>query len=107
MRSRTAWRIQGKPEDRRTVIGQKSASSASPRPGWLAASAIYLFVAAVILRTLALAPIRPRLPIYLALELLYLVFLSLMLWKPAGQPALRLLYFLCRPWSYSGCRRCG
>ena len=78
------------------MTGQRSISppSTSPRPGWLAASAIYLFFAAVVLRTLALAPIRPRLPIYMALELLYLVLLSVMLWRPARQPALRQLYFL-------------
>lgn len=76
------------------MSGQSSNPSPSPRPGWLAASAIYLFFAAVVLRTLANAPIRPRLPIYLALELLYLVVLSLMLWRPARQPWLRQLYFL-------------
>jgi signal transduction histidine kinase len=76
------------------MSGQRYNPSPSPRPGWLAASAIYLFFAAVVLRTLALAPIRSRLPIYLALELLYLVLLSLMLWRPARQPLLRQGYFL-------------
>jgi signal transduction histidine kinase len=73
---------------------QNPPSPSSPRPGWLAASAIYLFYAAVVLRTLALQVVRPRLPIYLALEGLYLVLFSVMLWRPGGQPALRQGYFL-------------
>jgi signal transduction histidine kinase len=73
---------------------QRPASSPSHRPGWLDASAVYLFYVAVVLRTIANAAIRPRLPIYLALELLYLMLLSLMLWRPAWKPAPRWLYFL-------------
>ena len=65
----------------------------SPRPGWQAAGALYLFFAAVVLRTLAHEGIRPRLPIYLALELLYLAVLSAMLWRPARRPAACHLYF--------------
>jgi signal transduction histidine kinase len=76
------------------MSGHSPASPPSPRPGWLAASAIYLFYLAVVLRTLALQPIRARLPFYLARELFYLVVLSLMLWRPARQPALRLGYFI-------------
>jgi signal transduction histidine kinase len=64
------------------------------RPGWLAAGAVYLFYAAVVLRTVALEAIRPRLPIYLAVEFLYLVILSAMLWRPTRQLDLRQLYFL-------------
>ena len=75
------------------MAGQNFSNSA-PRPGWLATSAVYLFFAAVVLRTIALGPIRPRLPIYLALEILYLVILSVMLWSPARRPVLRQLYFL-------------
>jgi signal transduction histidine kinase len=74
--------------------GQSPASRALPRPGWLAASAIYLLYVAVLLRTLALQPIRERLLLYLALEFLYLLVLSLMLWRPAWQPNLRLGYFI-------------
>ncbi len=69
-------------------------SPSSPRPGWLAAGAIYLFYAAVLLRTIGFETIRPRLPIYLALELLYLAVLSAMLWRPVQRPAARQLYFL-------------
>ena len=73
---------------------QNVPNSSSHRPGWLAASAVYLFYAAVVLRTVSLEAIRPRLPIFLALEFLYLVVLSLMLWKPARRPVLRQAYFL-------------
>ena len=66
----------------------------SSRPGWLAASAVYLFYAAVVLRTLALQAIWPRLPVYLALEFLYLLLFSVMLWQPLKRPSLRHGYFL-------------
>ncbi len=66
----------------------------SPRPGWLAASAVYMFYIAVVLRTLAFDVIRPRLPVYVALELLYLVVFSVMLWRPVQRMTLRQLYFL-------------
>ncbi len=71
-----------------------SLTEPSPRPGWLAASAVYLFYAAVVLRTMALEAIRPRLPVYLALELLYLVLFSVMLWRPPQRSRLRQTYFL-------------
>jgi signal transduction histidine kinase len=76
------------------VSGQNPASDLSPRPRWLAASAVYLFYVAVVLRTLALQVIRPSLTTYLALEGLYLALFSVMLWRPGGQPALRQGYFL-------------
>jgi signal transduction histidine kinase len=66
----------------------------SPRPGWQAAGALYLFFAAVVLRTLAHEGIRSRLPIYLALELAFLILFTVMLWRPARQPLARQLYFL-------------
>ena len=66
----------------------------SPRPGWLAASAVYLFYAAVVLRTLALQAIWPRLPVFLALEFLSLLLFSVMLWRPVQRPGLRHVYFL-------------
>jgi hypothetical protein len=67
---------------------------ASPRPSWQAAGALYLFYAAVVLRTLAHEGIRPRLPIYLVLEFAYLLLFTAMLWYPARQPLVRHLYFL-------------
>jgi signal transduction histidine kinase len=76
------------------VFRQNVPVLSSPRPGWLAASAVYLFYAAVVLRTMALEAIRPHLPNYLVLESLYLVLLSVMLWRPARRLALRQLYFL-------------
>ena len=69
-------------------------SPSSPRPGWLAAGAVYLFCAAVLLRTVAFDAIRPRLLTYLALELLYLAALSAMLWRPVQRPAACHLYFV-------------
>jgi signal transduction histidine kinase len=76
------------------VSGQNPPSDSSPRPGWLAAGAVYLFYGAVLLRTLALQAIRPRLPLYLVLEGLYLILFSVMLWRPVRRPALRHGYFL-------------
>ena len=67
---------------------------ASPRPSWQAAGALYLFYAAVVLRTLAHEGIRARLPIYLGLEFAYLILFTAMLWQPARRPLVRHLYFL-------------
>lgn len=89
-----AWQIQRDQRERINVSTKSPSASLSSRPGWLAAGALYLFYAAVLINTIGLAPIRPRLPLYLALEFLYLVFFSMMLWRPARQPSLRLLYFL-------------
>src|SRR5512135_1325223 len=94
MPSKTAWQTRRKHRGRCCVSGQSIASTYAPRPGWLAASAVYLFYIAVVLRTLANEAIRSRLPIYLALELFYLVLLSLMLWRPVRKPTPRWLYFL-------------
>ncbi len=71
-----------------------SLSQPSSRPGWLAASAVYLCYAAVVLRTLALQAVWPRLPFYLALELFYLLLFSVMLWQPTRWLSLRQTYFL-------------
>jgi signal transduction histidine kinase len=65
-----------------------------PRPGWWAAAALYLFYAAVLLRTLGFDKVRPRLPIYVALELAYLLLFTMVLWWPPRRPLLRHLYFL-------------
>ena len=56
--------------------------------------AVYFFYAAVVVRTLALEVIRPRLPIYLALEFLYLVLFTLVLWRPLRRRAWQHLYFI-------------
>ncbi len=52
------------------------------RPSWFIRAGAYLVYLAVVIRTLANANIRAALPAYLAIELLYLVLFSLMLWRP-------------------------
>jgi signal transduction histidine kinase len=64
------------------------------RPGKLVVAAVYVLYAAVVIRTLANQNIRPRLPIYLALEFLYLVLFTLALWLPIRQSVMRHLYFV-------------
>jgi signal transduction histidine kinase len=48
----------------------------------LIAVMVYLIYAAVVIRTLTNGNVRPRLPIYLTLEFLYLLLLTLALWRP-------------------------
>jgi signal transduction histidine kinase len=57
-------------------------------------AAVYFFYAAVVIRTLALEVIRPRLPVYLAFELLYVVFFTFVLRRPFKQPIWQHLYFI-------------
>ena len=64
------------------------------RPGIIALVAVYFFYAAVVVRTLALEVIRPRLPIYLVLEFLYLVLFTLIIWRPFRRRAWQHLYFI-------------
>ena len=64
------------------------------RPGPIALLSVFIFYAAVVLRTLALAVIRPRLPIYLGLEFLYLALFALMLLRPLQLQVWRHLYFI-------------
>ena len=61
---------------------QQSGSTVS-HPAWFILAGAYLVYAAVVLRTLANPNIRSLLPAYLALEFLYLILFSLMLWRPA------------------------
>jgi signal transduction histidine kinase len=49
--------------------------------GWVAVIAVYLAFAAVFTRTLATAGLRPILPRYLSLELVYILLFTLVLWK--------------------------
>ncbi len=69
-------------------------ATSDSRPGKLVDAAIYLLFAAVVIRTLANQNIRLRLPIYLALEFLYLASFTLALWRPIRQPLIRHLYFI-------------
>jgi len=61
---------------------QRDSSTAPLKPGWIGATAIYLAYAAVVARTLTLEVIRPLLPWYLELELLYIILFTALLWKP-------------------------
>jgi signal transduction histidine kinase len=72
----------------------RSDSPSISRPGPIAIGAIYLFYTAVLIRTLALEEIRPRLTIYLALEFLYLLLFTLLLWRPIRPRAWQHLYFV-------------
>jgi signal transduction histidine kinase len=69
-------------------------STPDPRPGKIVIGAVYLLYAAIVIRTFANPNIRARLPIYLALEFLYLVLFTLTLWRPLRQPLWQHLYFV-------------
>lgn len=64
------------------------------RPGVIVVGAIYLLYAAVVIRTLTNPNVRSRLPIYLALEVLYLMLFTLILWRPVRKPLWQHLYFV-------------
>jgi signal transduction histidine kinase len=64
------------------------------RPSKIVVGTIYLLYLAVVIRTIVNQNIRPRLPIYMALEILFLVIFTLMLWRPARQPFWQHLYFI-------------
>lgn len=74
----------------------KAASSSAPasRPGAIAVCAVYFFYAAVVMRTLAHEGIRPRLLIYLALEFLYLLLFTLVLWRSPRRMIWQHSYFV-------------
>jgi signal transduction histidine kinase len=63
------------------------------RPGKIVVAAFYLLYAAVVIRTFTNQNIQARLPVYLALEFLYLVLFTHMLWHPFRQMLWRHLYF--------------
>jgi signal transduction histidine kinase len=69
-------------------------STPVPRPGKIVVAAVYILYAAIVIRTLTNQNIRLRLPIYLALEFLYLVLFTLALWRPIRKPLMRHLYFV-------------
>jgi signal transduction histidine kinase len=76
-------------------LTQETKLSASvAQPGMIVVGALYLLYAAVVIRTFANQNIRPRLPIYLALEVFYLILFTLMLWRPVRQPLWQHLYFV-------------
>ena len=51
------------------------------KPGWIATIFVYLVLAAVLARSLAIEEMRPLLPRFLALGLVYVVLYTLLLWK--------------------------
>lgn len=73
---------------------KKPLSPFPSRPGTIALVAVYFFYAAVVVRTLALEVIRPRLPIYLSLEFLYLLLFTLVLLRPPLRWIWQHLYFI-------------
>jgi signal transduction histidine kinase len=64
------------------------------RPSKIVSAAVYFLYVAVVIRTLANQNIRPRLPIYLVLEFLYLLLFTLILWHPARRLLWQYLYFV-------------
>ena len=76
-------------------MSEKNMSPASAvHPGKIVIGAVYLIYAAVVIRTVANQNVQARLPIYLALEFLFLVLLTLVLWRPARTPTWQHLYFV-------------
>lgn len=73
---------------------KKGALKPVSRPGIVVLGAVYFLYLSVVLRTFANANIHPQLPVYLALEFIFLVFASLVLWRPARQPLWHHLYFI-------------
>lgn len=63
------------------MTGYAGVSNERFKPGWLAVLFVYLAFAAVVARTLAVEELRPLLPRYLRLELVYLILFTLLLWK--------------------------
>jgi signal transduction histidine kinase len=64
------------------------------RAWFITLGVIYICYAAVVLRTLARADIQARLPVYLGMELIYLLLYTLMLWHPIPWKPGQYLYFI-------------
>lgn len=64
------------------------------KPSWIALIAVYLAFVAVVARTFAVQEMRPLLPRYLRLELVYLILFTLVMWKPKLPGWVLHLYFL-------------
>jgi signal transduction histidine kinase len=62
------------------------------RSGRIIIGVMYFFFAAVVLRTFANINIRQHLPIYLALQAIYIVLSTLMLWRPLRKTLWQHLY---------------
>jgi signal transduction histidine kinase len=55
--------------------------------------AVYLFYSAILARSLAEQALRPHMPLYLVLELAFLLLFTLVLWRPGLWPGMLHLYF--------------
>jgi signal transduction histidine kinase len=64
------------------LVDGKNSFAITFKPGWIGVVAIYLAYAAVVARTLTMENIRPLLPQYLWLELVYIILYTFVLWKP-------------------------
>jgi signal transduction histidine kinase len=64
------------------LVDGKNSLAITFKPGWIGVVAIYLAYAAVVARTLTMENIRPLLPQYLWLELVYIILYTFVLWKP-------------------------
>jgi len=63
-------------------LSERTKLSAAPiKPGRIGILAIYLAFAAVVVRTLVVENNRPLLPQYIALELIYIILYTFILWK--------------------------
>lgn len=71
-----------------------NSSTSTFKPSWIAILAAYLAFAAVVTRTLAVEAMRPLLPRYLSLELVYLILFSFVLWKPKLPGWMAHIYFV-------------
>jgi len=64
-----------------------------PRLKWDSLLAVYLFYSAILARSLAEEALRPHMPLYLALELVFLLLFTLVLWRPGLRAGILQLYF--------------
>ncbi len=69
-------------------------TSSASRPAGIIIAGVYLLFLAVVIRTLANPFIRSRLPVYLALEFLFLVLFTLALYRPIQKTFWKHIYFL-------------
>jgi signal transduction histidine kinase len=70
-----------------------SSTVAHPRLKWDSLLAVYLFYTAILARSLSEEALLPHMPLYLALELVFLLLFTLVLWRPGRWAAMHHLYF--------------
>ena len=74
-----------------------SPAVARPRLKWDSLLAVYLFYSAILARSLAEEALRPHMPLYLALELVFLLLFTLVLWRPGLWPGYSIFISASRP----------